>query len=592
MAATGADADEATTALIAAMLAEDNAYHDTGYDIGADDSADEDYGQGSKRKRAAKGSKGRAPAVGQKRERAPDEGAQGQVGQEKNTDTERPPEFSQTGRRKRKDSGAKQDRQSRGWSEEEERLYLEGLNLHGRDWKAVASHIGSRDSRAVASHAQKHFIRLCLEGQLLPAKVAESGAGYTLSGKLLDPTSSSARAYGLKPELLAKLQEEGSPSLVGLALGPSSQQDKENTAGNNPVQPAAPPAGDHITEAACAPGHSHEDGTTGTDHGGATDAPAAALTSIKARAPRKTQSAEVVHKDAAPAEAAALQQTEPTEYMRNRPRRELAGLRTSMGATTESLELIRPQDFMGPPGARTPMAQPFHVHVHPQVLLVVDLQAHLSEYEVIGLLGGRWDPEALRIRVQAAFPCERASGSDSVQGVELDPQAELAARDAMTAQGLIPVGWYHSHPSFAPLPSQKDNENQRNYQAFFRDEASKQEPFLGAILGPYDLQLPTERSAITWFLVRSRAGALVPYNVQCSPVDAGSGLCLEALDGQVDRVLQAMQGDQGRVDLAQVWRPFLRLEQAVLVAGILDCQEGVWLASSRKLHPCPYSQAF
>lgn len=48
-------------------------------------------------------------------------------------------------------------------------------------------------------------------------------------------------------------------------------------------------------------------------------------------------------------------------------RRELAGSRTSMGATTESLELIRPQDFMGPPGARTPMAQPFHVHVHPQV---------------------------------------------------------------------------------------------------------------------------------------------------------------------------------------------------------------------------------
>ena len=34
-------------------------------------------------------------------------------------------------------------------------------------------------------------------------QVAESGEGYTLSGKPLDPTSSAARAYGLKPELLA-----------------------------------------------------------------------------------------------------------------------------------------------------------------------------------------------------------------------------------------------------------------------------------------------------------------------------------------------------------------------------------------------------
>lgn len=73
---------------------------------------------------------------------------------------------------------------------------------------------------------------------------------------------------------------------------------------------------------------------------------------------------------------------------------------------------------------------------------MMDLQAHLSEYEVIGLLGGHWDSEALRIRVQAAFPCERACGSDSIQGVELDPQAELAAREAMTAQGLVPVGWW------------------------------------------------------------------------------------------------------------------------------------------------------
>ena len=50
---------------------------------------------------------------------------------------------------------------------------------------------------------------------------------------------------------------------------------------------------------------------------------------------------------------------------------------------------------------------------------------------------------------------------------------------------------YHSHPIFAPKPSQKDAENQRNYQALFRCAGTGLEPFLGAIVGPFDVQLPT-----------------------------------------------------------------------------------------------------
>lgn len=48
-------------------------------------------------------------------------------------------------------------------------------------------------------------------------------------------------------------------------------------------------------------------------------------------------------------------------------RRELAGTRTTLGHTTESLELVPCQDFIGPAGTRAPNAQPFHVHVHPLV---------------------------------------------------------------------------------------------------------------------------------------------------------------------------------------------------------------------------------
>lgn len=79
--------------------------------------------------------------------------------------------------------------------------------------------------------------------------------------------------------------------------------------------------------------------------------------------------------------------------------------------------------------------------LHAQALVVMDFHAHLSSYEVIGLLGGQWDPGALRINVVEAFPCRRASGSHSTQSVELDPQAELSARESMAAVGLVPVGW-------------------------------------------------------------------------------------------------------------------------------------------------------
>jgi SHAQKYF class myb-like DNA-binding protein len=110
-------------------------------------------------------------------------------------------ELTESGRRKRKDTGKPREK-GRPWTAEEEAKFLEGLESYGRDWKAIGSFMGSRDHRAVASHAQKHFIKLCLSGQELPKKVAESGLGYTLSGKLLDPHSAAARAYGFRPELL------------------------------------------------------------------------------------------------------------------------------------------------------------------------------------------------------------------------------------------------------------------------------------------------------------------------------------------------------------------------------------------------------
>lgn len=102
-------------------------------------------------------------------------------------------------RQKRKDTGQVRSA-ARSWSEEEERNFLEGITLFGRDWKKCAEHIGTRDHRAVASHAQKYLIKKLLKGEELPGHMLETGRGYTLSGKPLDPNSAAARAYGLRPD--------------------------------------------------------------------------------------------------------------------------------------------------------------------------------------------------------------------------------------------------------------------------------------------------------------------------------------------------------------------------------------------------------
>lgn len=58
---------------------------------------------------------------------------------------------------------------------------------------------------------------------------------------------------------------------------------------------------------------------------------------------------------------------EPTEYAKNRPRREVQGPKATLGHTTESLELVKCMDFVGPAGSGAPLAQPFQVYVQAQV---------------------------------------------------------------------------------------------------------------------------------------------------------------------------------------------------------------------------------
>ena len=113
--------------------------------------------------------------------------------------------------------------------------------------------------------------------------------------------------------------------------------------------------------------------------------------------------------------------------------------------------------------------QPFAVKVCPDAAFIADLHAHLSESEIIGLLGGRYVSSERCIYVQAAFPCKSTSRGDAgLTDVEMDPVSQIAAGNAIVNQGMEVVGWYHSHPRFQPDPSITDIENQSNYQQLFQ----------------------------------------------------------------------------------------------------------------------------
>lgn len=528
-------ADEATDALIAQYLwrEQQNSFMYEEFDE-VYDSDDSDY-SGKKQKKKKGGRKG----AGQAKSARTDEPSLGRYDSKENLNTGGPNQeiggdlTADGSRKKRKDLGQRREK-GRPWTDQEETLFLEALDLYGRDWKKCGEHLTTRDSRAVASHAQKFFIKLCIQGKPLPAKVAESGLGYTLSGKLLDPTSAAAKAYGFKPEFIEKLQGvELQTALSGLEV-PKLDLSRINCESMQLSAQQAQVEGQ--TEAAKVPAQPPK----------------------QSKPREKKQKVAIEEVSEAPTALA-----EPTEYVKNRPKRQVNTVQPQfMGETSESLQLMKCCEFTGPAGSGMACSQPFIVTVETEVLLVMDCHAHLSSYEIIGLLGGTWDAASRNLMVLDAYPCRRAAGSDARTSVELDPESEVEARAVMDQKSQRCIGWYHSHPTFEPTPSQKDCDNQRNYQAYCRDEHSNLEPYVGFIVGPYDMQLPTPRSQLSCFMVQQRNNQLLPFQVRYTTCSSSPSIT----DASCEKLLMLVdmfREDIGRIDLSEVWRPFSTLNQGL-----------------------------
>ncbi|XP_061594057.1 histone H2A deubiquitinase MYSM1 [Cololabis saira] len=151
--------------------------------------------------------------------------------------------------------------------------------------------------------------------------------------------------------------------------------------------------------------------------------------------------------------------------------------------------------------------EPFQVTVCAETLLVMDMHAHVSRGEVIGLLGGTFDEEAKLLKICAAEPCN--SVSTGLQ-CEMDPVSQTLACDVLSSLGLGVVGWYHSHPSFHPNPSVRDINTQDQFQSYFSRGGA---PFIGMIVSPYDPANLSPLSTITCLLVKDSQESSQPHKI-------------------------------------------------------------------------------
>ncbi|XP_036033659.1 histone H2A deubiquitinase MYSM1 isoform X5 [Onychomys torridus] len=139
--------------------------------------------------------------------------------------------------------------------------------------------------------------------------------------------------------------------------------------------------------------------------------------------------------------------------------------------------------------------EPFQVKVASEALLIMDLHAHVSMAEVIGLLGGRYSEAEKTVEVFAAEPCN--SLSTGLQ-CEMDPVSQTQASETLALRGYSVIGWYHSHPAFDPNPSLRDIDTQAKYQSYFSRGGAK---FIGMIVSPYNRSNPLPYSQITCLVI-------------------------------------------------------------------------------------------
>ncbi|KAG2222327.1 hypothetical protein INT45_001590 [Circinella minor] len=518
------------------------------------------------------------------------------------------------------------------YSEEEESKFLEGLRLFGRDWPKLAAHIKTRDSNSIRSHAQKHFIKMYRDKIPLPDKVRESGEGYTLSGKPLDPNSAAARAYLARSSVnqnkskttttketadsttntknentnnndddkIQSALSQSQPEQVSehMEQQHSSEQSSNSTSTNTTTTTttiASTNSISGITDNSNTTSTSTEDPTNtlsnlaigdqlNNKHISSSPPPPSTISTQQKRKTSPKAKQTKPHRSVTPEQrnnASAYDENGRTSYskLRLRRTRERPSIMYSqLNKDDDPLTMIKCEPFNGKPGSNILGCQPFELQVHSNVLLQMDFHAHLMTTEIIGFLAGEWDKVKKKMCIKEAFPCRSLNTGQNDVNVEMDPTSAIETRQLIEEKNMTVVGWYHSHPTFIPDPSIVDLENQRNYQILCREKCHHGddgvddpmvidgqeeqvrgggggtiEPFVGAIVGPYDPRLPGSASVINWFYVGdSNDDRKIPKRL-IYELQNDQSISSENADRLFD-LLNVYKDSPEKVDFTDLWR--------------------------------------
>ncbi|XP_039754296.1 uncharacterized protein LOC120629420 isoform X2 [Pararge aegeria] len=106
---------------------------------------------------------------------------------------------------------------------------------------------------------------------------------------------------------------------------------------------------------------------------------------------------------------------------------------------------------------------PCEVHLHVSALISMDVHAHSSRAEVMGLVGGEWCEPRLYMRLYRT-----ARAAAAATHCDMDPVSQASAAEWLRSRGLDVCGWHHSHPRFPAAPSEQDLRTQTALQRALR----------------------------------------------------------------------------------------------------------------------------
>lgn len=132
---------------------------------------------------------------------------------------------------------------------------------------------------------------------------------------------------------------------------------------------------------------------------------------------------------------------------------------------------------------------PFTVSITLSTLLCLQLHSLSSKYEIMGFLGGHYDnviasntirnvDRRTKLSITRYKPCRTLLQTST--NCEMCPISQLDQTTKLVNEGYDLLGWFHSHPTFPPIPSPIDIRTQQSMQLYFCN--GEQRPFIGFIL--------------------------------------------------------------------------------------------------------------